>query len=103
MVACGDCFRWASKRALKAFGSGEDLVMVHATVQPKYGMTLQHEPYLNKKRFPHAWVEYRGKVMESYALPASPVWDGLAVAGCRLYIAMEDGTVQCMKPTSDLR
>ena len=31
-------------------------------------------------------------------LPASPVWDGMAVADGKLYMAMSNGTVVCMGP-----
>ena len=36
---------------------------------------------------------------ETQVLPAPPVWDGMALAGGRLYVAMEDGAIQCMKPS----
>ena len=38
-----------------------------------------------------------------YNLPASPVWDGMAAAGRNLYIAMEDGSIQCMEPALSSR
>ncbi len=37
-----------------------------------------------------------GKTLANYTLPAPPVFDGLAVAGGRLIIALTDGTVICM-------
>ena len=46
---------------------------------------------------------HTGGAMNKHLLPASPVWDGLAVAGGRLYIAMENGAVQCMKPAQRSR
>jgi len=36
-----------------------------------------------------------GKTLSKVALPAPPVWDGLAAAGGRLYIATMDGKVSC--------
>ena len=36
-----------------------------------------------------------GKALSKVALPAPPVWDGLAAAGGRLYIATTDGQVSC--------
>jgi len=37
-----------------------------------------------------------GEQLAEYKLKAGPVWDSLAVANDQLYIALEDGTVQCM-------
>ena len=37
-----------------------------------------------------------GEKMAAYKLDAAPAWDGMAVAGGRLYIALEDGRVICM-------
>ena len=39
-----------------------------------------------------------GKELEKYSLQSLPVWDGMAVANGRLYIAAKDGTVTCMEP-----
>ena len=39
---------------------------------------------------------HTGKSRDRQELPASPVWDGLAIAG-------EDGAVQCLKPAQKLR
>ena len=36
-----------------------------------------------------------GKQLEEYKLKAAPAWDSIAVANERLYIGLEDGTVQC--------
>jgi hypothetical protein len=38
----------------------------------------------------------RGAVLDEQPLEASPVWDGLAAANGRLYIALENGTVICL-------
>ncbi|MFC1794590.1 PQQ-binding-like beta-propeller repeat protein, partial [Planctomycetota bacterium] len=38
----------------------------------------------------------QGTVLGEQQLEASPVWDGLAVAAGRLYVALEDGTVVCL-------
>jgi len=46
---------------------------------------------------------HAGRSLDRQVLPAPPVWDGLAVAGGRLYIAMENGAIQCMKPALNLR
>lgn len=37
-----------------------------------------------------------GKPIETHRLPASPVWDGMAAAEGRLYIATEEGAIQCL-------
>jgi outer membrane protein assembly factor BamB len=37
-----------------------------------------------------------GEKLAEYELPAPPVWDGMAVAGGRLYISMMDGGIVCM-------
>jgi len=37
-----------------------------------------------------------GKQLAEYKLNAAPVWDSIAIANKRLYIALEDGTVQCL-------
>ena len=37
-----------------------------------------------------------GKPIAQYKLSAAPAWDGMAVANNRLYIALKDGTVQCL-------
>ena len=39
---------------------------------------------------------HRGTTLAEQPLEASPVWDGLAAATGRLYIAIEDGTVICL-------
>ncbi|MCB1078854.1 MAG: hypothetical protein KDM64_13625, partial [Verrucomicrobiae bacterium] len=36
-----------------------------------------------------------GKLLASYAIDAMPVFDGLAAANGRLFLAMKDGTVRC--------
>lgn len=58
---------------------------------------------------PHAAFEGRkGGVLAGFSttdgapqaevkLPARPVWDGMAVAGNRVYLALEDGTVMCLQ------
>ncbi|UCC98989.1 MAG: PQQ-like beta-propeller repeat protein, partial [Phycisphaerales bacterium] len=37
-----------------------------------------------------------GKQLAQYKLKAAPAWDGIAIANKNLYIALEDGTVQCL-------
>ena len=39
-----------------------------------------------------------GKAAAGYALPAPPVWDGMAVAGRRLILCTTDGRVLCLAP-----
>ena len=41
-----------------------------------------------------------GKQTTTYTLSASPVWDGMAVAGGRLYVSLEDGSLVCMEGRS---
>jgi hypothetical protein len=38
-----------------------------------------------------------GKTLSKYQLDAPPVWDGLAVAGGRLYVSLRDGSVCCFE------
>jgi len=37
-----------------------------------------------------------GEALEQVKLPAPPVWDGMAAAGGRLFMALADGTVLCL-------
>lgn len=37
-----------------------------------------------------------GKLLAEYKLKAPPTWDGIAIADNHLYIALQDGTVQCL-------
>ena len=37
-----------------------------------------------------------GKKLAEYKLNGAPVWDSIAIANRRLYIGLEDGTVQCL-------
>jgi hypothetical protein len=39
-----------------------------------------------------------GKELAEYSLQSLPIWDGMAAASGRLYIASQEGTVTCMKP-----
>jgi hypothetical protein len=43
----------------------------------------------------HLWVvgAEDGKVLERHTLPALPVWDGMAVAAGRVYLATQTGVV----------
>jgi len=43
-----------------------------------------------------AFATADGKELARYALAAPPVWDGLAAAGGRLYVATTDGRILCM-------
>lgn len=36
-----------------------------------------------------------GETLWEYALPAPPVFNGLAAAAGRLYVAMQDGSIAC--------
>ena len=59
---------------------------------------------------PHgAWEGRKGGVLAAYAttdgellaeipLPAPPVWDGMAAAGGRLYLALAEGSIICLRP-----
>lgn len=42
-----------------------------------------------------------GKVLACYDLGHMPVFDGMAAAGARLFMATADGTVQCLGPQGD--
>jgi outer membrane protein assembly factor BamB len=37
-----------------------------------------------------------GKLLDEYKLNAPPAWDGIAIANKHVYIALEDGTIQCL-------
>jgi hypothetical protein len=37
-----------------------------------------------------------GKLLDEYKLNAPPAWDGIAIANKHVYIALENGTVQCL-------
>jgi len=37
-----------------------------------------------------------GTKQAAFTLDAPPVWDGLAVAGEKLYISRTDGTIECL-------
>ena len=37
-----------------------------------------------------------GTQLAEYQLNAAPVWDGIAIAGGRLYVSLADGTIQCL-------
>lgn len=39
-----------------------------------------------------------GRVLARMTLPATPVWDGMAAAGGKLYLALANGKVLCMQP-----
>jgi len=40
----------------------------------------------------------KGEKLFRLDLPVPPVWDGMAAAGGRLYIALSNGTLVCMGP-----
>jgi outer membrane protein assembly factor BamB len=44
-----------------------------------------------------------GTKLAEYELDAAPSWDGIAVAGGRLYISLADGTVQCFDGSAETR
>jgi hypothetical protein len=56
VTACGDCFRWAFRYAVKH----PKALVVHGTVQ---------EP-LGTHRYPHAWVTHRGRVKDWQTMEA---------------------------------
>jgi hypothetical protein len=49
-----------------------------------------------KRGFLQTLSTNRGEVLDEQPLEASPVWDGLAAAQGRLYIALENGIVMCL-------
>jgi len=38
-----------------------------------------------------------GTLSTEVKLPSPPVWDGMAVAGSRLYVALQDGNLVCLE------
>ena len=42
-----------------------------------------------------------GTLRTTYTLDTLPVWDGMAAAGSRLYLATADGGLTCMDSTGD--
>ncbi|MEF8787686.1 MAG: PQQ-binding-like beta-propeller repeat protein, partial [Planctomycetota bacterium] len=43
-------------------------------------------------------VDEEGSKVTEYRLDSPPAWDGMAAAGGRLYIALQDGSLLCMSP-----
>lgn len=37
-----------------------------------------------------------GKTLAEYQLPAAPAWDSIAIANAHLFIALKDGSIQCL-------
>jgi hypothetical protein len=77
-------FSWKtnmSKRARAMLRAGDTLVIAGGDVKGGFLKTLSAR---------------RGAALGEQPLGASPVWDGLAVAGGRLYAALENGTVVCL-------
>jgi hypothetical protein len=42
-----------------------------------------------------------GQLLAEHTLPAAPVWDSIAVARGRLYISLDDGSVECRGPAAE--
>ncbi|NOX56936.1 MAG: PQQ-binding-like beta-propeller repeat protein [Planctomycetes bacterium] len=49
----------------------------------------------------HVASAENGRTVAQFALPAPPVWDGMAVADRRLFFAATDGVVRCLAAASD--
>ena len=45
-----------------------------------------------------AFATVDGRQLTEIAIPAPPVWDGMAAAGGHLYLSLHDGSVICLKP-----
>lgn len=77
-------FSWKtdfSKRARAMLRAGDTLVLAGRDDKGGFLQTLSAR---------------RGAALGEQSLEASPVWDGLAVAASRLYVALENGTVVCL-------
>ena len=42
-----------------------------------------------------------GRPLARSPLPSTPVWDGMAAAGGRLFVATRDGKILCLAPAAD--
>jgi hypothetical protein len=49
----------------------------------------------------HVASSASGETLGTASLPSPPVWDGMAAAGGRLYVALRNGTVLCMGGAGD--
>ena len=90
--------------------SWEQRVGIRVTAMVRAGKTLfvAGSPDVVDPKDPHgAWEGRKGGVLAAFAagsgkklaeyrLPSPPVWDGMAAANGRLYIATQDGRVLCM-------
>lgn len=104
----------SSKGAAKRGGKGsiwEKSLGIRVTAMVRAGGTIfvAGSPDIVDPTDPHgAWEGRKGGVLAAYAaengkklaeytLPSPPVWDGMAAAGGRLYISLNDGTIICMR------
>jgi len=92
-------------------GRWEQRVAIRVTAMVRAGDTLfvAGPPDVVDPKDPHAAWEGRaggvlavfatadGKKLAEYKLPAPPVWDGLAAAGGRLYVATANGDISAFK------
>lgn len=49
----------------------------------------------------HVASSTSGEMLGTASLASAPVWDGMAAAGGRLYVALRNGTVLCMGGTGN--
>jgi hypothetical protein len=85
-------------------------IRVTAMVRAADTLFVAGSPDIVDPNDPHgAWEGRKGGLLAAFStsngeplaetkLPAPPVWDGMAAAGGRLYLALGDGTVICLQP-----
>ena len=75
-----------------------DVVFVAGTpvVFPKDDLAKAYEGHMGGVLW--AAAADTGEKLAEYKLDAPPAWDGMAVAGNRLFVSLADGRVLCMEP-----
>lgn len=80
--------------------AGETLVLAGwldaMAIQPKTGMPLDPDNPDPRDCVLRTMSTTDGTVLDEYAIPAEPAYDGLAVAYERIYLPLKDGTVICL-------
>ncbi len=51
----------------------------------------------DEESFLYLYSVKEGEELAKFKLPATPVFDGMAVAGGGVYVALKDGSVVCLK------
>ena len=92
--------RWATQIPLTGYAlavAGDTILVAGVPLRPSYGNTELAKAYAGELGGV-LWVAATGdgsKIAE-LPLPASPVWDGIAVAQERCVLTLKDGTIMCL-------